>query len=185
MIAGQDARALRRLGAELEMWLHEHPVNRARCDQGLLPVSALWLWGGAHTPRAHSAAPHSPAPRSAAGDAAPALQVYGAELFLAGLCQWAGASSLALELPWPAARPATGTDCDAIVHCQLGPTPDGATLQALERELIAPLLQQLRRGDWESLTLLASGQAVQLRRNGWRVWKALTRSRPWWEPLLG
>jgi hypothetical protein len=40
------ARALRRLGAEMEIWLHEHPVNVARIARGLLPISTLWLWGG-------------------------------------------------------------------------------------------------------------------------------------------
>jgi len=38
--------ALRRLGAEIEIWLHEHPVNRARSERGELPVTGLWLWGG-------------------------------------------------------------------------------------------------------------------------------------------
>lgn len=43
---GQDAPILRRLGAELEMWLHSHPVNEARARRGELPVSTLWPWGG-------------------------------------------------------------------------------------------------------------------------------------------
>jgi hypothetical protein len=177
LVAGQDARPLRRLGAELEMWLHEHPVNRARSDRGLLPVSGLWIWGGPELP---APAPRPPAPRVP-------LRVHGADLFLEGLCQLTGASSLALERPWPVARSATSAagDGDAIVHHPLGAAPDSHSLQALERELITPLLQQLRRGDWDSLTLLAGLQAVTLRRAGWRAWRALVRSRPWWESLLG
>src|SRR6202008_4675572 len=34
------------LGAELEMWLHSHPLNHFRQQRGELPVSTLWLWGG-------------------------------------------------------------------------------------------------------------------------------------------
>ncbi len=180
MVAGKDGAALRRLGAELEMWLHEHPVNRARSARALLPASALWLWGGT------APAPARPVPARMAEDPrSEALRVYGADLFLAGLCAGAGASSLALELPWPAARQSAGAPGDAIVHWQLGPAPDAASLQALEQQLIAPLMLQLLRGDWDSLTLLAGDGAVVLRRNGWRVWKALTRSGPWWERLLG
>jgi hypothetical protein len=37
--------ALRRLGAEIEMWLHDHAVNDARGRRGEPPVTALWLWG--------------------------------------------------------------------------------------------------------------------------------------------
>jgi hypothetical protein len=181
MVAGADAGALRRLGAELEMWLHEHPVNRARLARALLPVSALWLWGG--TAPAPALAPaRSPA---AAGARATALTVYGADLFLAGLCAAAGARSQQLVLPWPAAHQAAGAPGDVIVHGQLGPAPDTASLQALEQQLIAPLVAQLRRGDWESLTLLVGDRAVLLRRHGWRVWQSLIRSRPWWERLLG
>ncbi len=181
MVAGADAGPLRRLGAELEMWLHEHPVNRARSARSLLPVSALWLWGGM-----------APAPaiapvrsQTAADARATTLTVYGADLFLAGLCVGAGARSLELALPWPAAHEVAGAPGDVIVHWQLGPTPDTASLQALEQQLIAPLLSQLRRGDWDSLTLLAGDQAVLLRRHGWRVWRSLIRSQPWWERLLG
>ena len=43
---GNEAKALKRLGAELEMWLHEHPLNETRRRSGELPVSTLWLWGG-------------------------------------------------------------------------------------------------------------------------------------------
>jgi hypothetical protein len=38
--------ALRRLGAEIEMWLHDHVVNDARSRRGEWPVTGLWLWGG-------------------------------------------------------------------------------------------------------------------------------------------
>src|SRR4051794_22171323 len=37
--------ALRRLGAEIEMWLHDHPINDTRRRRGELPVTSLWLWG--------------------------------------------------------------------------------------------------------------------------------------------
>lgn len=48
---GTEAGELRRLAAEIEMWLHAEPLNAAREQRGVRPVSALWLWGGGVTPR--------------------------------------------------------------------------------------------------------------------------------------
>ena len=170
--ASGDARQLRRLGSELEMWLHEHPLNRARNAAGQLTVSGLWLWGGATQPVPVLSTPARASP----------LQVYGADLFLAGLCRLVGGS--------PHALPALGAPpepmgADAIVHLTLGGAADSAGLLALERDLLAPLMQQLRRGQWDALTLLAGEQGMTLRSAGWRPWTRLARNPPWWEHLLG
>src|SRR5690606_32431554 len=39
-------RPWRRLVNEIQMRWFEHPINRARYQQGLLPVNSLWLFGG-------------------------------------------------------------------------------------------------------------------------------------------
>ena len=44
--AGPDAARLRRLGAEIEMWLHHHALNESRAAAGELAITGLWLWGG-------------------------------------------------------------------------------------------------------------------------------------------
>jgi hypothetical protein len=44
--AGPDGARLRRLMSEIEMWLYEHALNRARVANGSLPITGLWLWGG-------------------------------------------------------------------------------------------------------------------------------------------
>ena len=35
---------------EMQMLLHEHPVNNAREARGELPVNSVWFWGGGHAP---------------------------------------------------------------------------------------------------------------------------------------
>ncbi|MBX2824888.1 MAG: hypothetical protein KTR33_09185 [Gammaproteobacteria bacterium] len=40
----------RKLASEVQMLLHEHPVNLSRQNRGLLPVNALWFWGAAALP---------------------------------------------------------------------------------------------------------------------------------------
>lgn len=47
---GDGAADYRRLCSEIEMALHDHPVNRKRQADGLQPVNSLWIWGGGHWP---------------------------------------------------------------------------------------------------------------------------------------
>ena len=46
MPGGSGADGYRRAVSEIEMALHEHPVNLAREAAGRFPVNSLWLWGG-------------------------------------------------------------------------------------------------------------------------------------------
>lgn len=45
-----DAAQWRRLANEVQMLLHNHPVNREREANGLFPINALWFWGAASLP---------------------------------------------------------------------------------------------------------------------------------------
>ena len=42
---GPDAARLRRLMTELQMLLHEHPVNVSRQRRGLPAINSVWFWG--------------------------------------------------------------------------------------------------------------------------------------------
>jgi hypothetical protein len=42
---GDDARRFASIGAEIEMLLHDHPVNTARELRGLPTLNAVWWWG--------------------------------------------------------------------------------------------------------------------------------------------
>lgn len=44
--SGPGGAELRRLMSEIEMWLHEHALNRARVARGAVAITGLWLWGG-------------------------------------------------------------------------------------------------------------------------------------------
>ncbi len=59
MPGGDRAAEFRNLLSEIEMALHEHPVNVERQLQGLQPVNSLWLWGGGHAPEPRTV-PHPP-----------------------------------------------------------------------------------------------------------------------------
>jgi hypothetical protein len=47
---GRDAARFRAWLNEVQMLLHDHPVNQAREARGLLPANALWPWGGGVRP---------------------------------------------------------------------------------------------------------------------------------------
>jgi hypothetical protein len=52
--SGRDAAATLHLVSEIEMTLHEQPVNAERVARGRAPVNSLWLWGGGFAPAANT-----------------------------------------------------------------------------------------------------------------------------------
>jgi hypothetical protein len=52
---GADAPRLRRLMTELQMLLHEHPVNVSRAKRGLPAINAVWFWGNGRVNDSRSA----------------------------------------------------------------------------------------------------------------------------------
>lgn len=174
--AGEGAAPLRRLGAEVEMWLHEHPVNQVRLSRGLLNANALWIWGGGE--------PLATMPAASGVSAARAPPMAWADdLFVDGLARLTGTIVNRPPERWPAeAASARG---DLLCVCELGAAPDTRSLRALDEDWIAPALELWRRGAYQSATLLAGRRAIRLERGSLRQFgRALRPARPWWENLL-
>ena len=87
---GPQAAALRRLGAEIEMWLHGEALNAQRARRGEPPVTSLWLWGSADGPETalHAAGADVAAPRT--------LRAFGTDAWLEGLSRIQGSAYEAL-----------------------------------------------------------------------------------------
>ncbi|WP_233842852.1 phosphoglycerate mutase [Dyella sp. 2HG41-7] len=47
---GEHARTWRMLFNEVQVLLHQHPINTERRERGLPPVNCLWFWGGGVLP---------------------------------------------------------------------------------------------------------------------------------------
>jgi hypothetical protein len=53
---GEEGRRWRMLLNDIQIVLHQHPLNAQRRAQGLAPVNSLWLWGGGRLPVALTSA---------------------------------------------------------------------------------------------------------------------------------
>jgi hypothetical protein len=161
--------ALRRLGGEIEMWLHDHAVNDVRRRRGELPVTGMWMWGGG------TLAGVAPA---AAGANHSTDIAFGRDSFLQGL--WAARGEKVFPLPgqladvfgYPQARRAvllievgsmlqsnpTWTFFDAVAH--------------IDRNFTAPAVEALNRGRFGRLTVLANDHQLTLRaRDRFKLWR--------------
>jgi hypothetical protein len=177
---GPDAAALKRLGAEIELWLHEHPSNLARTGRGELAVSTLWLWGGAsEPPRPGPAAPSGPpsGPLSA-----PPARLFGHDTYAEALWRLQGAAAEPLPEGLSHATQLLDGPADSVLLYPI--RHDGgvtAALWQLEQRWLAGALAALRRRRIEAVQLVAGARAYRL--SWWdlgRLWRVRA---PWWEGL--
>ena len=159
---GIDAMPVRSRLNELQMLLHEHPLNQAREARGELPVNALWLWGGGIRP----AVPATRIAVFARTDEARAL---------AAFC-----GSAVCPLPERLDKSLLKT-ADVIVLDEL--TPAGQcgdaygwreAVRVLEANWFVPLLGALRTVGAPAVHLVdpVNGQALHLSASdAWKIWR--------------
>jgi len=138
--AGADAGKWRRWQNEIQMLLHEHPVNQARERQGLPPANSVWFWGGGTCPQPNGAAvvTHAGGGIAAAlaahrGAPARALPAALADVLADLLADGRGPATTVIALDAP------------------------LDLAAVERDWAAPAWAALARGAIQTVTLIADG----------------------------
>jgi hypothetical protein len=155
---GAGAPAVKRMWAEIELWLHGHAVNRARAARGEPVVSALWLWGGAG-----EAVPPAPAP-------GPWPVGFGDDPVLRGAWRWAGGRLEAAVSGVAVALAHTVEDADSIVVVDHTPPPTSAIGQAAGE--IAAALDALRSGRLSRVEFLANDRCFAFGRvDAWKPWR--------------
>jgi hypothetical protein len=173
---GAGVRPLQQLAAEIEMWLHEHPLNRERERRRELPLTGLWFWGGGRSPPSPGVA--HPRTAQTATALAGAWRLHADDVFSAGV---AAAANLPLQPLPEAAAPAAAASATptTIIVLPAGCDTGIEDLLRLERDWFQPLQAGLTSGRWSALTLVRGGRSHELRRaHGWRWWR---RPRAWWE----
>lgn len=177
--AGEGAPALRRLNAEIEMWLHGHSVNEERARRGAPPVTTLWLWGGG--------APVSPPPAAPRETAALA---FGSDAYVRGLWRLAGGETRPMPVDWaaligqPRARRVLGVvEVAGLLHANASWRLADAMAE-IDCRLLAPSLAALHRGELDRLVLLANDRSFTLHAaDRWRLWRRVRTLRSGFEAL--
>ena len=160
--AGRDGLQVRKLMNELQMLLHEHPVNARRADRGLAAVNALWLWGFGRA-------------RPVAQTTLPALVTD--DPWLRGLWRLHGSGALPLT---EARQPLATGDRLLIAATARGADPE-AQLARWDAELAEPMAEAVRSGHVQSASLLLGDVSYTVERaNRYAFWR---RARPWSELL--
>jgi hypothetical protein len=181
--------ALRRLGAEIEMWFHEHPVNDVRRRRGEPPVTGLWLWGGGPSPvpresvpgHNREAAANTPRPRgSPVAVVAPSDIAFGCDAYLSGL--WASIGKKVFPLPqqltdifgYPGVRRAAVViEIGPMLHSNPRWTFFDAVAQ-IDRTFIGPAVEALGAAKIERLVILANDHQLTVRaRDRFKLWRRI------------
>jgi hypothetical protein len=144
MPQGAGERDWRKLQNEIQMQWHGHPVNEAREARGLKPVNSVWLWGG--TPPAIESRPTRYPKMEQLDGWRDALGRYAARQAsgntVASIIGSTSAHALAIETSL--IEPALGGDWAIWLE----------RLHALEADWFAPLLQALKAGKIDTLSLI-------------------------------
>ena len=154
MPSGVEAGTWKRWQNEIEMLLHEHPVNAAREARGEAPVSGIWFWGGGRIADA-GAMPLSAvaAAPGRLGDLARGIAMHG------------GGAMATLHERDDLLQTMTRANALAASHRE-APTVALVVLPAffdaamLETKWLAPALDELGAHRVDALHLIANGNAV-------------------------
>jgi hypothetical protein len=180
---GPGSAQLRALMTEMEMWLHEHPVNQARMQRREPPVTSLWLWGGGGA----RAAGEPPTKRL---DSAPGMShwsaVHADDAWVSAVGRLAGLPIT----PVPAALGHAGLARQDARECIVLSSASrlasasgggGGLLEDIDRNFIAPACEALRDGSLRQLSLVSSDRATSVTdADRLRVWRP---RRDWFQAL--
>lgn len=157
--SGEGAGAMRRWMTEAQMLLHDHPVNDARAARGLPAVNALWLWGNGQVE---------------AWSASPDVACLGRDAYLRGVCRahgWAApAANHSVQELLAVARERLRTVAVVEAH----------DLNDFESQYLAALVDALRTGAVQRLTLALDEWRIDLDRWRWRrFWRGALPPTEW------
>jgi hypothetical protein len=155
------AASLRRLLAEIEMWLHAQPLNEARSRRGEPTVTGLWPWGAIGRIVRPERRVQSEVPLA-----------FGEDAWLAGLCRVQGSDCRAPpeDLEEVLAAGARASVLLAGVGGGLHRDEDTVAdaLSRLDERFISPALQALRRGALAGLSVILNDIRMQVGRGSLR-----------------
>jgi hypothetical protein len=164
--SGRDSGELRRVAAEIEMWLHRTPVNIARDAARQRRVSTLWLWGGDAPYDGELAIRGAATPRDT-------MAVHGDDPWLAAFAARMGAGVEAV----PMAFGKMDRGRSAVVELNPMTGDRRESLMHVEKNWFGPIRAALRAGSLDSFDLVANDLRHRVGTHpAWRIWR---RPAPW------
>jgi hypothetical protein len=161
---GPDATVLRRLGAEIDMWLHGSELNRDREKRRRPVISSLWLWGGNADPAPPSAFPAGYASLALAGD----------DSVLAGLSREVTGAE---PIPVPESLDDFAAAADHRIVELTPMTNPSQSLALVDARWFGPARAALTRGTLDRIDILANERAFHVtRQHRFAFWRP---RRPW------
>jgi len=142
---GRDAAPLRRLLTEIQMVLHQHPINQQREAQGLSPFNAVWLSGaGALSPATFSTL----------------QRIMSDHPYVLGLCNYVNANCLPVPKSIDELLHSRGDDVVLVMQVQ--------DVGQFDTQWLRPLLESVNRGQVESFDLYLDQARLSLSGGRWR-----------------
>ena len=165
MPGGPDGTRIRALVNEIQMLLHDHPVNVARTARGIAPVNSLWFWGFG---------PSRPVGRRPEGFTGSIPALFTDDPWLAGLWLVHGARAEGVD-GFSVSRK-KGSE-DVLVGWTRAPAADPERSCAIaEERVFAPALAALRRNTVRDVECRAGDWSFAAdRRSRWRAWRPQLR----------
>jgi hypothetical protein len=156
-LPGANAPELRRLWAEIEMWLHSSALNDARERAGKPRLSALWLWG------------RNAEPRGSRGAQERQIELYGGDPLIGGLGR-------ALRSEVRAAPPALarieGVQPHVVAEFAVVTGRRQEALAELDPNWFAAAREALGSGALSLLEIVANDRCFRITRSArWRFWR--------------
>jgi hypothetical protein len=171
MPGGADGARMRSLMNELQMLLHEHPVNERRTRRRELPVNAIWLWG--------FGVPLSPGQLHTEADAL-ALQrcrLVTDDAWLRGL--WRAHDAAGDEWSTGASLPeCNGEIALAITHPPAGDTSNALSL--IDETLLRALRAALVEGRLDEICMMIGSRVVRIGAGArYKFWRGAGNTARW------
>ena len=189
----QSAPTLRRLIAEIEMWLHGHRVNADRQRKGKLPITALWLWGAGTAREGVAVDVEQEFLNSETTDTVPASMVRGAALaatatpvpgvafggdpYLHGLWRASGSNARATPRSFNEVLGHTGRRAVFVLELSHAFEQNRQwtlrdALADLDERWIVGALEAVRRRDIGRVVVIANDHKLALgTRDPWKLWR--------------
>ena len=155
MPAGRDGPAIRSLMNEIQMLLHEHPVNERRACTGRPAINSLWLWGfGSLVPPASA-----PLPALATDDP-----------WLVGIWRLHGSSALPATAAVARLEKPVAGDLAAVT--EPGGDSPAAALAAIDASLLESMRAAVASGRCRALEIWTGATVIVMdARSRWRFWR--------------